>query len=80
MNIIIVAGIILTVVQILKVTFNVGSRYIPILSFGVMIVLFISGWFYLGQPKVALDVIINNIESVLIAMGLWSGTKALIGK
>lgn len=74
------SGIILTVVQILKVTFKITTRYIPIVSFGVMILVLVGGWIYLGFPKIPFEIIVRDFVAVLTAMGLWSGTKALIGK
>lgn len=74
------AGIILTVVQILKVTFKITARYIPIVSFGLMTLVLLGGWIYLGYPKIPLEIIIRDFVAVLTAMGLWSGGKAVIGK
>lgn len=79
-NTLILAGCILSIVQILKVTFKITARYIPIVSLLLMILILIGGWIYLGYPKIPLENLINDFVAVLTAMGLWSGVKATIGK
>jgi len=74
------SGIILTLVQVLKVTFKITARYIPIVSVSLMAVVLLGGWVYLGYPKIPLETIIRDFVAVLTAMGLWSGVKATIGK
>lgn len=74
------AGIVLTLVEILKRTFGITSRYIPIVSIGVMILIMLAAWIYAGFPKIPLETIGTNLVAVLTAMGLYSGTKATLGK
>ena len=80
MNTLILAGLVLSVVQVLKVTFGITKRYIPIVSILVMVVIIIASWIYSGYPKIPLDILTTDLVAVLTAMGLWSGTKAVIGK
>ena len=79
-NTLLLAGLILSIVQILKVTFKITARYIPIVSLALMVIIILGGWVYLGFPKIPLENLINDLVSVLTAMGLWSGVKATIGK
>lgn len=79
-NTLLLAGLILTIVQIIKVTFGVTARYIPALSLLLMALIMFVGWVYLGYPKIPLETILTNLVAVLTAMGIWSGTKATIGK
>lgn len=80
MNTLLLAGLILTIVQILKVTLRITARYIPIVSIGVMALLMLAGWVYTGYPKIPIETLLTNLVAVLTAMGIWSGTKATIGK
>lgn len=80
MNTLILAGLVLSLVQIIKVTFKITSRYIPIVSLIVMVLIMAVAWVYSGYPKIPLDTILTNLVAVLTAMGLYSGAKATIGK
>lgn len=79
-NTLILAGLILSIVQILKVTFKITARYIPVVSLLLMVLVLVGGWIYLGYPKIPLENLVNDLVAVLTAMGLWSGVKATIGK
>jgi hypothetical protein len=75
----ILAGLVLSIVQVLKMTFKITSRYIPVTSLGVMVFLMVFSWFYLGKPNIPLELIIKNTVAVLTAMGMWSGVKNTLG-
>lgn len=80
MNTLLLAGLVLSIVQILKTSFKISSRYIPLVSLILMAFIMLFAWIYTGYPKVSLDVIVTNLVAVLTAMGLYSGAKATIGK
>lgn len=79
-NTLILAGLILSIVQVLKSTFGITKRYIPIVSLILMALVVTGGWIYLGYPKIPLENLMNDLVAVLTAMGLWSGTKSVLGK
>lgn len=80
MNTILLAGVILVLVEIVKKTFNLSSRYIPIVSLGLMALVMLAFWVLSGYPAIPAEQFLTNLVAVLTAMGLYSGTKATIGK
>ena len=79
MDIIIFSAIVVGLVQLFKTTFNITSRYIPVVTLVVTALIFVT---YMKIEHIALnwEAIQNAIIIVLSATGLWSGGKAVIGK
>lgn len=78
-DIIILGAIVVGIVQVLKNSFNIPSRFIPlltmILTFGI-----IALNLYIENIPITWEVLQNGFIVGLSALGLWSGTKASIGK
>lgn len=79
MDLIIIGAIVVGLVQLFKETFGIVSRFIPIVTLIVTVVLFGIFLWVTGSP-VDWEVIQNGLIVALTAMGLWSGTKAVAGK
>lgn len=79
MDLIIIGAIVVGLVQLFKETFSIVSRYIPIVTLVITIVLF-GIFLWVTGTQVNWEVIQNGLIVALTAMGLWSGTKAVAGK
>lgn len=80
MNTLLLAGLILALVEIAKKTFKISSRYIPIVSLGLMSLVMLVFWVLSGYPVIPTETFLTNLVAVLTAMGLYSGVKSTIGK
>lgn len=78
-DIIILGAIVVGIVQVFKNSFNIPARFIPlltmILTFGI-----IALNLYIENLPITWEVLQNGFIVGLSALGLWSGTKATIGK
>lgn len=79
MDLIILGGIVLGLVELLKITFIIPARYIPIVTLIVTVLLY-AVYLSITSTVVSWDIIQNGLIVALTAMGLWSGTKAVVGK
>lgn len=79
MNIIILGAIVLAITQLVKITVNMTSRYVPLTSLIVALAIFLLAA-VLSKTTVSWDLVQNAIITGLTAGGLWSGTKATIGE
>lgn len=79
MDLIILGGIVLGLVELLKITFIISARYIPIVTLIVTVLLY-AVYLSITSTVVSWDIIQNGLIVALTAMGLWSGTKAVVGK
>jgi uncharacterized membrane protein len=79
MDLVILSGLVLGLIQVVKITTGLSSRYIPIatllLTFGL-----ISIFLLVNGSSLNWELIQNGLIVSLSAMGLWSGTKAVAGK
>ena len=79
MDLIILGGLVVGLVQLVKITFGVTSRYIPIATLLITVALF-GIYLFVTKAPVNWEVIQNGLIVALSAIGLWSGTKAVAGK
>lgn len=79
MDLIILGAIVLGLVELLKITFIIPARYIPIVTLIVTVLLY-AVYLNITSTVVSWDIIQNGLIVALTAMGLWSGTKAVVGK
>lgn len=79
MDLIILGGIVLGLVELFKITFIIPARYIPIVTLIVTVLLY-AVYLSITSTVVSWDIIQNGLIVALTAMGLWSGTKAVVGK
>lgn len=79
MDLIILGAIVLGLVELLKITFIIPARYIPIVTLIVTVLLY-AVYLSITSTVVSWDIIQNGLIVALTAMGLWSGTKAVVGK
>ena len=79
MDLIILGAIVLGLVELIKITFAITSRYLPIATLIVTVILF-AVYLKVTNSAVSWEVIQNGLIVALTAMGLWSGTKAVVGK
>lgn len=79
MDIVILGAIVLGLVQVVKSTFGITSRYIPVVTLVITALLF-AVYMVIENVPVNWESIQNAIIVALSAMGLWSGTKAVAGK
>jgi hypothetical protein len=79
MDLIILGGIVLGLVELFKITFIIPARYIPIVTLIVTVLLY-AVYLSITSTAVSWDIIQNGLIVALTAMGLWSGTKAVVGK
>lgn len=77
MNTILLGGLVLGLVEIVKVTLGITKRYIPVTALVLSLVIF---GLYAYLTKVAIDwtVVSTALVTALTAVGLWSGTKSTI--
>lgn len=78
-DIIILGAIVVGLIQVLKTSFNIPARFIPIITlvvtFGILALNL-----YVENIPITWEVLQNGFIIGLSALGLWSGTKATIGK
>jgi len=79
MDLIILGAIVLGLVELFKITFIIPARYIPIVTLIVTVLLY-AVYLSITSTVVSWDIIQNGLIVALTAMGLWSGTKAVVGK
>lgn len=79
MDLIILGAIVLGLVELFKITFIIPARYIPIVTLIVTVLLY-AVYLNITSTVVSWDIIQNGLIVALTAMGLWSGTKAVVGK
>jgi len=79
MDLIILGAIVLGLVELFKITFIIPARYIPIVTLIVTVLLYVV-YLSITSTVVSWDIIQNGLIVALTAMGLWSGTKAVVGK
>jgi len=79
MDLIILGAIVLGLVELFKITFIIPARYIPIVTLIVTVSLY-AVYLSITSTVVSWDIIQNGLIVALTAMGLWSGTKAVVGK
>lgn len=79
MDLIILGGIVLGLVELFKITFIIPARYIPIVTLIITVLLY-AVYLSITSTAVSWDIIQNGLIVALTAMGLWSGTKAVVGK
>ena len=75
MDILILGAIVLGITQIVKITFDLGSRFIPLVSLIVALAI-ISVFAFANNSPFNWELIQNAIIAGLTAGGLWSGSKA----
>lgn len=75
MEFITLSAFVVGITQVLKMTFGITSRYIPIVSL-VVSFLIICSFAYYSKVPLNWDMISNSIIAGLMAVGMWSGVKS----
>jgi hypothetical protein len=79
MDMILIGAVVLGLVEAIKIATNIASRYIPIVTLlvtGILVALFV----LLTKSEISWEIVQNGLIIALSATGLWSGTKAVLGK
>lgn len=73
------SAIVVGFVQVIKTTLNLKSRYVPIISIVISLIVILAYTFFEHLPT-TWKVVETGIIVGLTSCGLWSGAKATIGK
>ena len=79
MDFIIFSAILVGLIQVIKTTTGLNSKYIPVSALVISLAI-LALYCWLEKTPFTWQIIENGIITALSACGLWSGAKASIGK
>ena len=78
MDILVYVGVVITLTQVCKTAFGIATRWIPFVALLIGAVFFAIAYFS-GVVTINYQSIMDLVVGILSAMGLYSGTKAVLG-
>ncbi len=76
-DLVLLAGLVLGLVQVVKVTVGVSKRYIPITALLVSLLVF-CGYAFFSKTAIDWSLVSSALVTALTSVGLWSGTKTTL--
>ncbi|MCK9370973.1 hypothetical protein M0R04_13770 [Candidatus Dojkabacteria bacterium] len=80
MDAIILGALVVGITQIIKMTLALKSRYIPVTTLVVSLVIFSLGAWLADTVTFGWDLVQNALVTALVSCGLWSGGKSTFEK
>ena len=75
---VLLGGLVLGLVQVVKVTLGVTKRFIPITALVISGLVFGAFAFFEGATVLDWSLVSTALVTALTAVGMWSGTKATL--